>query len=267
MQFDDYLRLACQDEPMTIHPSWGQGRTTFGGLSAALLLERLITVAGNNRPLRSINVNFCGPLFTDTPFDLNHQILSDGKSIAQFSGQAIQNDKVATQLTACFGIERDSEVQLSQSLISLGEPGVGQHLGYIKGLTPEFVQHVDFRYVKGGFPFSNNPSHILTGWVRFNTAPLSFTESYLVALVDAWPPAVLQQLKTPAPCASVTWSLETVHPISLLDEPLTPDSWIYYECEIKQAHHGYAHTVASIYHPNGQLLALSRQLVAVYDKR
>jgi acyl-CoA thioesterase len=34
-----------------------------------------------------------------------------------------------------------------------------------------------------------------------------------------------------------------------------------------QANLGYAHTDAKIFHPNGQLLAVSRQLVGVYDQR
>jgi acyl-CoA thioesterase len=34
-----------------------------------------------------------------------------------------------------------------------------------------------------------------------------------------------------------------------------------------QAYFGYAHAEAKIFHPNGQLLALSHQLVGAYDKR
>jgi acyl-CoA thioesterase len=179
----------------------------------------------------------------------------------------IQNDKVVTQLTACFGIERISDIELSHSPLLLENMGEGRQFNYIPKITPEFVQHVDFRYSKGGFPFSNSQHNQLTGWVRFKAPPSRFTESHLVALIDAWPPTVLQRLKTPAPCASVTWSLEIIQPLTQLNEPINPTSWIYYDSEIKQAHHGYAHTEASIYHPNGQLLALSRQLVAVYDKR
>jgi acyl-CoA thioesterase len=53
--------------------------------------------------------------------------------------------------------------------------------------------------------------------------------------------------------------------ISHLNEPLLTDDWLYYDAEIKQAHHGYAHTEAKIYNAEGVLLALSRQLIAVYD--
>ena len=47
---------------------------------------------------------------------------------------------------------------------------------------------------------------------------------------------------------------------------LDVDDLLYYECSAIEAGQGYAHTEGKIYHPNGQLLALNRQLVGVYDK-
>ena len=267
MLIDDYLKQAREDNQLVIHPSWGQGRTTFGGLSAALLLEKMQTKISSDRHLRSLNVNFCGPLLTDIPFTLEQHVLSEGKSISQLTGQAIQDEKIVTQLTACFGVERESDIEIPAIPIDLGEQGTGQQFNYIKGVTPEFIQHVEFSYCEGGFPFSNSKHNHLAGWVRFKEPTSLFTESHLVALIDAWPPTVLQKLQRLSPCASVSWSLEFAQPLAMLDEPLKAGDWVYYDAEIKQAHHGYAHTVARIYHPNGTLIALSRQLVAVYDKR
>ena len=136
---------------------------------------------------------------------------------------------------------------------------------YMKGLTPEFVQHFEFEYCKGGFPFTNSPLNELAGWVRFKKPVTDFSEAHLIALIDAWPPTVLQKLKGFAPCATVSWNLEVIQPIALLEQPIAGDDWLYYEAEIKQAHHGYAHTEAKIYSANGTLLVLSRQLVAIYD--
>lgn len=266
MTFDEYLEKANGASELTIQPSWGQGRTTFGGLSAALLLEKIQYYVGEERYLRSFNVNFCRPLLTDVPFRLDSQILSSGKSISQISGQAIQNDSVVTQMTACFGIERDSNIEVQTPSIDVIPESKGQRLQYIKGLTPEFAQHVELSYCRGGLLFSGTDENHLSGWMRFRQPSASFGDSHLVALIDAWPPVVLQKLSTPVPAATATWSLELVNPLSLFEESLTGDSWIYYDAEIKQAHHGFAHTVARVYQPNGELIALSRQLVAVYDK-
>jgi acyl-CoA thioesterase len=65
-----------------------------------------------------------------------------------------------------------------------------------------------------------------------------------------------------APSSTITWNIEFMHPRA----PLDVEDLLYYECAAIQAGRGYAHTEGRIYHPNGQLLALSRQMVGVYDK-
>jgi acyl-CoA thioesterase len=263
MVIDDYLLQAQSDEAISIHSSWGQGRTTFGGLSAALLAHKMQTSASDSRTIRSLNINFCGALLTDQPFTLSTSTLSDGKSISQFNGQVTQNDKVTTQVVACLANDRKSDIIVTPQVRDLGEPGKGMCLGYIKGLTPEFVQHVSFSYTQGKFPFSGTKETSLAGWVRFNETPKALTEAHIIALVDAWPPTLLPMVKNPCPCATVSWNIEFIQPLP----SLKADEWIYYESSIESAGLGYGHTNARIYSEKGELIALSRQLVAVYDQR
>lgn len=264
MLFEQLLQQAKTDSEFSVNPSWGQGRTLFGGLSAALAYEKISQKLSSNRPLRSIAINFSGQALADIPFSISEQVLSNGKSISQINGQLLQNDRIVTQVCACFGIERDSEIDIAPEKIDLPEIGSNQRLNYIKGITPEFVQHFEFEYCKGQFPFTNSPLNELAGWIRFKEPGQSFTESHLIAMIDAWPPTILQKLKKLAPCATISWNLEIVQPLSLLELPLKADDWLYYEAEIKQAHHGYVHTEAKVYAPDGTLLALSRQLISVY---
>ena len=264
MSFDTFLQQATTDTELSIDSSWGQGRTLFGGVSAAVALHHVRQQIEASRPLRSLSVSFTGATLADTPFNLQSQLLSNGKSVSQINGQVVQNDKVVTQVTACYGVERESSIAVQAPSIEIPTLGKGQKFGYIAGLTPEFVQHLDFEYHRGQFPFSNSKSNELAGWMRFNEPGEDFTEAHLVALIDAWPPVVLQKLKTLAPAASVTWNLEIVQPLNLLENPIAADDWLYYEAEVKQAHHGYAHTEAKIYSSDGTLLALSRQLVTIY---
>lgn len=264
MSFDQLLISANTSDSLSVDSSWGQGRTLFGGLSAALALSKVRQSIEPLRPLRSLSANFSGQVLADSPFILKHQILSNGKSISQANGQVVQNERIVTQVCACFGVERESSIEINSPKVALPKLGTNQRLNYTKGLTPEFVQHFEFEYCKGQFPFSNSPVNELAGWVRFKEAGAEFTETHLIALIDSWPPTVLQKLKSFAPCATVSWNVEIVQPLSLLKQPLLADDWLYYDAEIKQAHHGYVHTEAKIYTPNGTLLALSRQLVAVY---
>ena len=69
-------------------------------------------------------------------------------------------------------------------------------------------------------------------------------------------------LSAPAPTSTITWNVEFMQPRAELDV----EDMLYYECSAIEAGQGYAHTEGKIYHPNGQLLALNRQMVGVYDK-
>lgn len=267
MNFDHYLQQATSSGPLTIDESWGQGRTTFGGLSAALLLQQIEQQTGSDDRLRSASISFCGPLNTGIPFTLATRTVRQGKSVAHFQGEARQNEDTVTLLNACYGRERPSAIDIAYPCASPGVAGAGQTLPYIKGITPEFTRHIEFTYLEGGLPFTNSPHNHLRGWMRFRDCSGPLTNPHLLALIDAWPPTVLQKLRSPAPCASVTWSLEMITPLSQLDDEPEAGAWLWYEADIRQAHHGYGHTEARIYTAAGVPLALSRQLVTIYDQR
>ena len=98
--------------------------------------------------------------------------------------------------------------------------------------------------------------------MRYAKPRESLDDATIVALIDAWPPAVLPMMTQRAPSSTITWNIEFMHPRAALEV----EDMLYYECSALQSGQGYAHTEAKIYHPNGQLLALSRQMVGVYDK-
>ena len=131
-----------------------------------------------------------------------------------------------------------------------------------EGRVPEFVRYLDTRFTSTALPYSGSSESTVSGWMRFNDYPAVFSDSAILALVDAWPPAMMPMLKEHAPTSTVTWNVEFMQPRT----PLSAADFLYYHCDVAQADRGYAHTEGKIYHPNGQLLALSRQLVAIYDK-
>lgn len=269
--FDYYYNQVKSKGELILDPTWGQGKTTYGGMSAALglaAIERDLTSQGDDlAPLRSLSIHFCGALNTETKFSTETRVLKAGRSVIHAMAEIHQNDAIATTVTACYGAGRESDVTVTPEKRTLSEPGSGQRLPFIQGMTPEFVKHIDFSYVSGGLPFSNSQHDHIHGWMRFNDCQADLSEVHLVALIDAWPPTTLQKLKRVAPCASITWSLEIVTPIAALKKPIAGDDWLYYEADIVEAHDGYAHTTARIYTYDGTLIALSRQLVVVYDKR
>lgn len=264
MNFDEYLTQSATQDTVTVDSTWAQGRTTFGGLSVALLLHKIQQQVQDGSTLRSLSVNFCGPLQTEQVCQLSIETLREGKSVGHYQGRALQNNELVTVINACFGKGRESSIVVNSPNIALGEPGSGKLMPYIKGLTPEFTQHIDFAYAAGGFPFTNSKENHLHGWMRFKDSQSPLTNAHLIALIDAWPPAIIQKLKGPAPCATVSWNFEIVTPLTELTEPALANQWLWYEVEIEQAKDGYGQTRARIYQADGTLLALSSQLVVAY---
>jgi acyl-CoA thioesterase len=261
----ELFKTAKTHDQFEIDESWGQGRSVFGGISAAMVLEKLEDEFHlNEKDLRSINVSFCGAVTVNEPCIIQCQMLSEGRSVMHIQGQLIQDGHVKTHVMACYALSRESSVAVNAERITPVKSFKESRLmPFIAGLTPNFVQHVDMAHCSNTFPFSGADTGDIFGWMGFKQPPDAFNDSAILALIDAWPPTLLSMLKQPAPASSITWSIEFVQPRA----ELSKDDILYYECLTQQAADGYGHTQAKIYHPNGELIALSRQLVGVYDKR
>lgn len=260
MHFDELL--AGVDTPDLIIPaSWGQGRATFGGLVAALAYQKMQGAVQPGRPLRALQVAFVGPVTVDEPLSFEVELLREGRAASQVQGRILQGGEVRLVALGSFGGDRESVVQVTpHDAPSVPAPADCRGLDYIQGLTPEFAQHIEMRWAFGHFPFSGKAEREMGGWMRFREPGESMSDAHLIALVDAWPPAVLQHLKQRVPASSMSWSLEIVHPRPAMnaDDPLL------YRAIIDQAGSGYGHTHATVWNRQGELVALSRQTVTVF---
>lgn len=247
---------------LTIPKSWTQGRTLFGGLSAALLYEAIKLRVRNDRVLRSLTTNFVGPLEPDITFEIQVQILREGKNVTQVTAQAIQHEQVAVFCQACFGTYRDSKVRVdNQTQHNMTLPKKAKFIPQIPNVTPKFLKHIDLALVEGGLPFTGKKTARTCGWMRFTDTPQQATDAHLIALIDAWPPTILQMLRWPAPASTMSWNLEFIHP----HQPVAADDWFAYQADTRQAVDGYCHSEANIWDARGELVAISRQIIAVFD--
>ena len=87
--FDYYYEQVKSKGDLNLDPTWGQGKTTYGGMSAALglaAIERDLTAQRDElSPLRSISVHFCGALNTQTPFTTDTRVLKAGSSVVNIA--------------------------------------------------------------------------------------------------------------------------------------------------------------------------------------
>ena len=264
MNFLHYQTLAKTESEFSINQEWEQGRSIFGGLTAALVLVHL---ESNNSlidfDLRTVNIHFCGPTVADVPCTFRHKVLSRGRSVVQMEGQLVQNGEVKTQIIACFTVQRTSNINFRVPAKKfLSNPDEATTISYDKTNLPAFVQYFDLRYSHNNPPFSGSKDSLIAGWMRLSELKESLSDAAILCLIDVWPPAILPMLKQPAPTSTVTWNVEFMRP--RVKVPIS--DLLYYECSAIEAGQGYAHTEGKIYHSNGELLALNRQMVALYDK-
>ena len=264
---DVLLAAAARQHAVTIPAGWGQGRATFGGVVAGVLVARVLgELAADPTSLRSLTVNFVAPASAG-PAEVRVEVLRQGKSATQVEARLVQPDDsgestVRAIALLTFGAQRDSKVALDPTFDAVTRPAFEmlEAIPYIEPFTPEFIARVDLRPASGVLPFSAATDGDLTGYMRFRELTDDFSVAHLVTLIDAWPPAAGQMLHSPAPMSTMTWTLEFTAPVS--SDPVT--TW-WYDVTTDAAHDGYAHSGARIYDPaSGALVAISRQTVALF---
>ncbi|AZC83542.1 acyl-CoA thioesterase [Pseudomonas chlororaphis] len=264
MRFSDLLNAVRQHPlELSIPTEWAQGRASFGGLVAALQYEAMRAKVPAERPVRSLAITFVGPVTPDAPVSFEVEVLREGKAVSQVLGRALQNGQVVTLVQGSFGASRPSEVTVvSEEAPAMKHWDECPELPYVKGVTPEFMRHLAMRWSIGGMPFTGNKSRDMGGWVRLrgDVKVEPMTEAHILALVDAWPPALLPHLTSPVPGSTLTWTIEFVQPLLALS---TLD-WCKYRVSIEHARDGYGHASAALWSAEDQLIALSRQTVTIF---
>lgn len=269
MLIDDLLTQTKQhiNEPeafptLTIPKVWGQGRTAYGGISAAMIFAAMQQKVEAGRPMRSFNCNFVGPLMLEQPFSIEVEILRQGKNASQVVARAMQDGNTSVLCQACFGVAKQSKIKvINQDKHDMALPKKAKFLPQIPKVTPKFLRFFDLAISKGSLPFTGSKKSKVHGWMRYSTPPVEISDAHLIGLIDSWPPTVLQMLRWPAPASTMCWNVEFIHPHSTLK----PTDWFAYQAHTRQAEDGYAHTEANIWDQQGELIAISRQTVAIFD--
>ncbi|UAA39370.1 thioesterase family protein [Paraneptunicella aestuarii] len=268
MNFDELLQIVenSPSEQNLMHISgvpdeWSQGRTVFGGATVALAYQAIRKLIGYERVLRSISVNFVGPINAGEAFDIEPEVLREGRSVTHATAKIVQDGRVGLVCQACFGNSRESKIKTPNiERHDMNLPKKGRFIPQIPKVVPKFLRHFELALEKG-MPFTGSKNKEVHGWVRFKQPPEKISDAHLLAMIDAWPPTLLQMLRWPAPASSVTWSVDFVHP----HQPIKPDDWFAYQSDTRQASGGYILEEANIWDIHGELVAISRQTVTVFD--
>ncbi|WP_419807370.1 acyl-CoA thioesterase [Sphingomonas sp.] len=236
----------------TIPDGWLQGRTAYGGFSAALALYAAQHSDDDLPPLRSAQVAFIGPLAG--PVTIRAQRLRRGRNAAFVQADVESDAGLGLRATFVFMGPVESKVELRQGQ----PPAFAKPDGTtptFNGKAPYFTQNFEFLDRRDA---AVGPAEWLR-WVRLNDRAGLDPMVELIAVADCLPPAALKLVGGPAPVSSMTWILNLLGP-----QPRTEDGWWLLRANADYASAGSSSQLMGIWNSDGEPMAEQMQSVAIF---
>ena len=236
-----------------IPDSWLQGRTSYGGLSAALALHAAQVSDEDLPPLRSAQVSFIGPL-SGTVL-IRAQRLRRGRNAAFIQADVESEAGLGLRATFVFMGPVASKVELRQGTtpdFAKPQPGDQTYKGNSAVAFAGNFELLDRRDATVG------PAEWLR-WVRLKERDGLDPMVELVTIADCLPPAALKLVGGPAPVSSMTWLLNVLGP-----QPRTEDGWWLLRANADYASGGSSSQQMGIWNAGGEPVAEQMQSVAIF---
>lgn len=250
------LHALRPDAPCAIPANWLQGRTAYGGLSAAMALHLVLQeTADGLPPLKAAQLSFIGPVTESVRF--RSELLRRGKSVTQIGVDARVGDALALRAAFVFGAERASRIRHVQA--QRPEVPAPQACRPLPDAVPVpgHFHNFDVRFVGAAVPVGGAAAPELLAWVRLKDAADVRPEVALLALGDCMPPATMACFTEPAPVSSMTWSVD-------FPRPAQPSTWFLQRSRSLAAADGYSFQLMEVWDEHGELVLLGTQTVAIF---
>lgn len=252
----DILAAAAPTETgfrVTIPTGWLQGRTSYGGLSAALALHAAQGVEPDLPPLRSAQIAFIGPLAGEVTVSATK--LRRGRTAAFIQADVTSEAGLGLRATFVFVADQPSRIDLHSKLTSTLPPPAPDAKLYT-GPDQFFTGNFNFLDLKQE---AKGDAEWLR-WARLRDREGIDPMVELMAVGDALPPAAFKLLgKDPAPISSLTWIVNLLTPA-----PATRDGWWLLSAVSDHARHGCSSQVMTMWNADGQPVAQGMQSVAIF---
>ncbi|WP_426029784.1 acyl-CoA thioesterase [Caulobacter sp. DWP3-1-3b2] len=249
--------LAPTDTGFTaqVTPDWQQGRTTYGGLSAALCLEAALKAAPDAPPLRSGQFAFVGPAAGELA--ISTQLLRRGKSTLFMGVDLFGEQGLSTRAILTFGAARDSRLSHVDLPMPAAAPLADASDFFPSGAGPNFTQQFEFK-LAGGTRLGAPGAPDFLVWIRHKD-PAARSLAALIALADALPPPAITLFPERAPISTMTWSLDV-----LAEPSADDDGWRLMKSRADTVLDGYSAQDMAVWDAAGTPLIVARQSVAVF---
>lgn len=241
----------------SIGPDWMQGRTAYGGISAALALDAAMQDHPGDAPLRTAQVSFVGPVGGDC--HVQTRLLRQSKSSRFVAADLDSESGYGTNALFTFMKPRESHIDHERIAVpAIADPDALEEIPDHPA-RPPFTRKFEMRPISGrGFGHGKDEANIVT-WVRWVEEPAADPHIALLALADALPPAAMQLFHQFGPISSSTWVQHF-----LTDHPGTEDGWWLLVSRTSHARRGFSAQSMYIWNSRRELVSVGGQGVAIY---
>ena len=260
MHFADLIAASRRDGDVLHYPSsddWKQGRTLYGGVSAAYCLHAARTLTDEMRALRSAMVSFVGPCVEDVQGTASY--LRSGRTAGTVRAELSSGGTPCTEVLFTFSDMRDST--LNHKAPKRPDVPMPDEIDFRvpTDRLPGFAKKFESIPAGGSIPMSGADDLHLLWWARHKAPEARDGELSLLALGDILPPAAMTHMKERAPISSMTWIFNM-----LTDNPTTEDGWWLLEAKGFNAEGGFSSQDMTIWNTHGEMVAKGAQMVAIF---
>jgi len=240
-------------------PDWSQGRTLYGGMTAALAYEAVKRALGDLGPLRSAQLSFVGPAAGRLRF--KPTLLRRGRSSAIVSIDCVSDEGAAARAIYVFGAARESQVAhdfLAMPAVAAADACPSFRKEGAKA-SRGFWNNFETRLAAGSRLLEPTaPRAEFSVWTRMLDPAGADPLTAFLALADCLPPAAMVHFPIQAPISTMTWTVD------LTRQPERADGWYLLHSASDHAADGYSMQSMVLWDNAGAALAVGRQCVAIF---
>jgi acyl-CoA thioesterase len=248
----DIIASAGDGFRVTVPADWMQGRTAYGGFSAALALEAALRSEPDLPPLRSAQVAFIGPLAGEVTVTATK--LRRGRNAAFLQSDVVSEAGLGMRATFVFMAALQSKAALDTAPRAPSSPPKPDAELYT-GPDHFFTGNFNFLDRKD----ETGPAEWLR-WARLRARDGLHPMVELLAIGDALPPGAFKLLEErTTPLSSLNWTINFLTP-----EPRTEDGWWLLNARADFARDGFSSQRMTIWNAAGEAIAEASQAVAIF---
>ena len=239
-----------------IPEGWMQGRTAFGGITAALALAAARLALPDLPRLRTMQVAYLRPIGADVTLHVG--LVRAGRTSSFVRVEACAQDAIGATFLFVFGAARPSRHRHDHAPAP-ALPAPGDCPAFLPGgAGPNFLGRFNLKLAEGPHLVTGSDTPAFTTWSRLADDSDVPPEIALVCIADSLPPAAMTGFRTLAPISTITWTLDLAR---------IPDrnDWISIRTASLQADEGYSVQDMALHDAGGRLIGSAQQLVALFD--